>query len=237
MIITFELGAILSLYSIPKYQTAVVDAAELDLAAQVKKKLGYDFKYPKLLRSAFTHPSYPSAWARVPCYQRLEFLGDALLDMACVEHIYHKHPDKDPQWLTEHKMAMVSNKFLGSVAVRLGLHSHLNHFSTSLQSQITNYVEEIEAAELESGDSPDAWTLTSDPPKCLPDMVEAYIGAIFIDSGFSFEVVEEFFQKFLKKHFEDMTIYDTYANKHPTVKFLGSKRRGIQANNIADVST
>ncbi|EER25001.1 Type III restriction enzyme, res subunit family protein [Coccidioides posadasii C735 delta SOWgp] len=204
------------LYSLPKYQTAVVDAAELDLAAQVKKKLGYVFKYPKLLRSAFTHPSYPSAWARVPCYQRLEFLGDALLDMACVEHIYHKHPDKDPQWLTEHKMAMVSNKFLGSVAVRLGLHSHLNHFSTSLQSQITNYVEEIEAAELESGDSPDAWTLTSDPPKCLPDMVEAYIGAIFIDSNFSFEVVEEFFQKFLKKHFEDMTIYDTYANKHPT---------------------
>ncbi|WEW60953.1 Dicer-like protein 1 [Emydomyces testavorans] len=204
------------LYALPKYQTAVVDAAELDLAKQAEVKLGYRFTYPKLLRSAFTHASYPSDWARVPCYQRLEFLGDSLLDMACVEHLYHRHPDKDPQWLTEHKMAMVSNKFLGSIAVKLGLHAHLRHFSTTVQSQITNYVEELQAAELESYGSPDAWTLTNDPPKCLPDMVEAYIGAIFIDSNFRFEVVEEFFEKFLKSYFEDMTIYDTFANKHPT---------------------
>ncbi|EEP80389.1 predicted protein [Uncinocarpus reesii 1704] len=208
------------LYALPRYQTAVSDPAEIDLVAQIKEKLGYQFKYPKLLRSAFTHSSYPSAWAAVPCYQRLEFLGDSLLDMACVEHLYHRYPDKDPQWLTEHKMAMVSNKFLGCVAVKLGLHPHLRHFSAPIQSQIATYVEEIEAAELESGDSPDAWTSTSDPPKCLPDMVEAYIGAIFIDSDFRYEVVEDFFERFLKRYFEDMTIYDTYANKHPTVGTL-----------------
>lgn len=94
------------LYSLPKYQTAIADAPELDLAKQVEKKLGYHFNYPKLLRSAFTHPSYPSAWAKVPCYQRLEFLGDSLLDMACVEFLYHRYPDKDPQWLTEHKVLL-----------------------------------------------------------------------------------------------------------------------------------
>ncbi|KAI1956642.1 Dicer-like protein 1 [Ophidiomyces ophidiicola] len=204
------------LYSLPKYQIAVVDASELDLATQIKEKLGYCFKYPKLLRSAFTHSSYPSAWAKAPCYQRLEFLGDSLLDMACVEHLYHHYPDKDPQWLTEHKMAMVSNKFLGAVAVKLGLHSHLRYFSTTLQSQISNYVEEIEVAEVESGQSPDFWTSTNDPPKCLSDMVESYIGAIFVDSNFQFEVVEDFFQRFIKGYFEDITIYDTYANKHPT---------------------
>ncbi|KAL1955149.1 hypothetical protein VTO42DRAFT_8964 [Malbranchea cinnamomea] len=206
----------LQLYSLPNYQIADADAAELDLAKQVEEKLGYHFSYPKLLRSAFTHPSYPSAWARVPCYQRLEFLGDSLLDMVCVEYLFHRHPDKDPQWLTEHKMAMVSNKFLGSVAVRLGLHRHLNKYSTSITGQINSYVEEIEIAESEHGDAPDAWTLTGDPPKCLPDMVEAYIGAIFVDSGFRFEVVEDFFRRFLQSYFEDMTIYDTFANKHPT---------------------
>lgn len=94
----------LSLYSLPSYQIADADAAELDLAKQVGEKLGYRFNYPRLLRSAFTHPSYPSAWAKVPCYQRLEFLGDSLLDMVCVEYLFQRHPTKDPQWLTEHKV-------------------------------------------------------------------------------------------------------------------------------------
>ncbi|OJD12301.1 hypothetical protein AJ78_07077 [Emergomyces pasteurianus Ep9510] len=206
----------IDLYSLPSYQIAQADAGQLDLAAQIGDRLGYHFKYPRLLRSAFAHPSYPTAWSRVPCYQRLEFLGDSLLDMVCVEYLYHRFPDRDPQWLTEHKMAMVSNKFLGAVTVKLGLHRHLLYFSNDLLGQITSYVEEIEAAEAESADSPDAWTTTSDPPKCLPDMLEAYIGAIFVDSNFSFEVVEDFFQRHLKWYFEDMSIYDTFANKHPT---------------------
>lgn len=92
------------LYSLPGYQTAAADAAELDLVRQVEEKVGYRFNYPKLLRSAFTHPSYPPSWAKVPCYQRLEFLGDSLLDMVCVEYLYHRHPDRNPQWLTEHKV-------------------------------------------------------------------------------------------------------------------------------------
>lgn len=95
-----------SLYKLPKYQTKPTDAAELDLAKQIEKKLGYKFKYPRLLRSAFTHPSYPTAWADVPCYQRLEFLGDSLLDMVCVEYLFNQYPDKDPQWLTEHKVCV-----------------------------------------------------------------------------------------------------------------------------------
>ncbi|ODH44998.1 dicer-like protein 1 [Paracoccidioides brasiliensis] len=204
------------LYSLPRYQIAEADDTQLDLAQQIGDRLGYRFKYPRLLSSAFTHASYPTGWSKIPCYQRLEFLGDSLLDMVCVEHLYHKYPDRDPQWLTEHKMAMVSNKFLGAVAVKLGLHRHLLYFSKALLGQITRYAEEIEATETESIDSPDFWTTTSDPPKCLPDMLEAYIGAIFVDSNFSFEVVEDFFQQCLKKYFEDMSIYDTFANKHPT---------------------
>lgn len=93
-----------ALYSLPKYQDQSPDGSEIDLAQRVEEKLGYHFKYPRLLRSAFTHPSYPSAWAKVPCYQRLEFLGDALLDMVCVEDLFYRFPDRDPQWLTEHKV-------------------------------------------------------------------------------------------------------------------------------------
>lgn len=91
-------------YTKPAYQTKECDGFENDLSQKIFEKLGYRFKYPRLLRSAFTHPSYPAAYAKVPCYQRLEFMGDALLDMVCVEYLFQKYPDKDPQWLTEHKV-------------------------------------------------------------------------------------------------------------------------------------
>jgi endoribonuclease Dicer len=92
------------LYTPPAYQTVRADGFEANLAGQIFDRLGYQFKYPRLLRSAFTHPSYPLAWAKVPCYQRLEFLGDALLELACVENLFSRFPDKNEQWLTEHKV-------------------------------------------------------------------------------------------------------------------------------------
>ncbi len=91
-------------YNKPTYQTSPATASQTDLAAKIEGKLGYRFRYPRLLRSAFIHPSYPFSWERVPCYQRLEFLGDALLDMACINYLFYKYPKKDPQWLTEHKV-------------------------------------------------------------------------------------------------------------------------------------
>ena len=92
------------LYQKPRYQLANSTASQIDLAMQIKRVHGYNFRYPRLLRSAFIHPSYSFATERIPCYQRLEFLGDALLDMASVNFLFYRHPDKDPQWLTEHKV-------------------------------------------------------------------------------------------------------------------------------------
>lgn len=51
-------------------------------------------------------------------------------------------------------------------------------------------------------------------------MVEAYLGAVFVDSNFRFEEVEVFFQQHIKPYFHDMAIYDTFANRHPTVRDL-----------------
>jgi endoribonuclease Dicer len=91
-------------YTLPEYQVAPSSHAQLDLAKQIQEKLGYRFNYPRLLRSAFVHPSYGYMMEKIPNYQLLEFLGDSLLDMVCVGFLYHRYPDKDPQWLTEHKV-------------------------------------------------------------------------------------------------------------------------------------
>lgn len=203
-------------YCKPAYQTADVTAVQRDLAGKVVLEHAYEFKYPRLLYSAFMHPSVPYVYEKVPNYQRLEFLGDALLDQASITYLFHKYPTKDPQWLTEHKMAMVSNKFLGALCVNIGFHKHLRHHHAALQSQIQTYATDLNEAKRTAGEGcRDYWTTVSDPPKCLPDIVEAYIGAMFIDSDFDYSVVQHFFIQHVQWYFEDMTIYDSFANNHP----------------------
>lgn len=218
-------------YKVPAYQMETITASQHDLVTKVLRSHPYEFKYPRLLRSAFTHPSYPFVYERVPSYQRLEFLGDSLLDMACINFLFHRYPDRNPQWLTEHKMAMVSNHFLGAVCVDLGFHKSLLSFSSIIRSQIAEYTTAISEAREQAEDDAEAagrprseyardfWVHTKVPPKCLPDVVEAFIGAVFIDSDYNYGEVERFFDMHIKHYFEDMSIYDTFANKHP-VTFL-----------------
>jgi endoribonuclease Dicer len=205
-------------YQLPEYQTGEIGAVHRDLVEKVFQEHPYRFQYPRLLRSAFTHPSKPTGWDKIPSYQRLEFLGDALLDMACVRHLFYGYPDKDPQWLTEHKMAMVSNRFLGALCVKLGFHAHMRHSQSALGAQVVQWVAEARDAEEAAHGTVDYWTGINQPPKCLPDIVEAYVGAMFIDCGFSFGPVQEFFDMHIKPFFLDMVIYDTFANNHPVIQ-------------------
>ena len=203
-------------YAIPEYQTAPVTASQRDMAEKVEKEHDYHFQYPRLLRSAFIHPSQPFLYEHVPNYQRLEFLGDALLDQASITYLFYKYPDKDPQWLTEHKMAMINNRALGMIAATIGFHKHIRHCHATVEQQVRDYVNELQEAKMVSGpDVADYWTTVSDPPKCLADIVEAYVGAVFIDSNFDYNEVQRFFDQHIRPYFEDMSLYDGYANNHP----------------------
>lgn len=62
-------------------------------------------------------------------------------------------------------MAMVSNKFLGALAVKLGFHRHLQHFSNPITSIIPQYAEELQLAEEESNGAMDYWLGTKEAPK------------------------------------------------------------------------
>jgi endoribonuclease Dicer len=234
-----------TLYTKPTYQTSATTASQRDLAVQVEKIHSYHFRHPRLLRSAFIHPSYPFLYEHVPNYQRLEFLGDSLLDMACINYLYHQFPDRNPQWLTEHKMAMVSNRFLGALCVELGFHKHLLQMNGLVVKNITEYVTEITEARIQAEEeaisagksreecSRDFWDSTKSPPKCLPDMVEAYVGAIFVDSEYNYLEVERFFEEHIKWYFEDISIYDTFANKQPVTLLQNFMAQNMGCTNFA----
>ncbi|KAJ4390605.1 Dicer-like protein 1 [Gnomoniopsis smithogilvyi] len=239
-------------YRIPDWQAVPANAAEVDMARKIEEITGYTFKYPRILRSAFRHPSRPYVYDRVPTYQRLEFLGDALLDMACVDYLFHIAPDKGPQWLTEHKMAMVSNQFLGCLAVSLGFHKFILHNQSTIGNQILEYVTELTSARQKAEDAAEAagktrsefardyWVDASQPPKCIADVLEAYLGAIFVDSEYDYATIQRFFNKHMLPYFSEMRIYDTFANKHPVTFFthyvfekFGCHAYGLHAEEIS----
>ena len=62
-------------YTRPTYQLLESSPAHIRLAEDIEELVKYKFKHPRLLVSAFTHPSLPLSWDRIPSYQRLEFLG------------------------------------------------------------------------------------------------------------------------------------------------------------------
>ncbi|KAK1728887.1 LOW QUALITY PROTEIN: RNase3 domain-containing protein [Colletotrichum acutatum] len=200
-------------YKPPSWQVEPASAMYRDVARQVKNKMGYDFKSPALLRSAFKHPSCPHNVCSLPNYQRLEFLGDALLDMVCVDFLYHKFPSADPEWLTRHKSTMVSNRFLACLCVKLELHKHILTAQASLLSQTQEFVAALRFAEESARE--EALMEQEDAPKYLSDMMEAYIGAVFVDSGYNYDQVRAFFEAHVRPFFTDMSLYSDYALNHP----------------------
>lgn len=110
-------------------------------------------------------------------------------------------------------MAMVSNKFLGALCVETGFHKHLRYGKSPLEPQIREYAFELVEAKRTAGqDARDYWTAV-EPPKCLSDIVESYIGAIFIDSNFDYGVVQDFFDRHVRWYFEDMSIC-SFTRRH-----------------------
>ncbi|KAG9252647.1 uncharacterized protein F5Z01DRAFT_726455 [Emericellopsis atlantica] len=217
-------------YQTPSWlQNERVTEAQKLAVQTVKSHIGYEFTSPALLQSAFTHTSYTYEKA-IPDYQRLEFLGDALLDMVIVDYLYRTFPEADPQWLTEHKGAMVSNQFLSCLCVQLQLHKHLRITTSSLISQRAEYAASLErarnVAEQEASNGTklrmDYWRNTLTPNKALADVLEAVVGAMFVDSKYNLDVVRRFFDMHIQPFFEDMSIYDTFASSHP-VSLLAKK--------------
>ena len=123
------------------------------------EKLGYTFKDYKLLETALTHPSFGGDH-HVPHYQRLEFLGDAVLELAISRHLYFELPEVDEGKLTRIRAYIVREETLCRVAQRLGLGDHIR----------------LSVGEERSGGR--------NKPSILSDVMEAVFAAVYLDGGF-----------------------------------------------------
>ncbi|KAK3028012.1 hypothetical protein RJ639_040011, partial [Escallonia herrerae] len=147
--------------------------------------LKYSFHDASLLVEALTHGSY--MLPQIPrCYQRLEFLGDSVLDYLITMHLYHMYPGMSPGLLTDLRSASVNNDCYAQSAVKAGLHQHILHASSELCRHITATVHQFEQLSLESTFG---WESETSFPKVLGDVIESLAGAIFVDSGYDKKTV------------------------------------------------
>lgn len=98
----------------------------MDLS-QLEKTIGYSFKNKDFLRSALTHRSYLNenpSWP-LPHNERLEFLGDAVLELAATEELFNRYPEYAEGQLTSLRAALVNYQMLAQVGKSMKLDSFI----------------------------------------------------------------------------------------------------------------
>ena len=131
------------------------------------KKIGLTFTDPELLCQAFTHRSYlnenrPPGGAESTSLhnERLEFLGDAVLELVITNYLYKKYPTKTEGNLTAYRAALVNATTIGQIAEELGVNEYLR--LSRGEAQDTGRARQI----------------------ILANTYEAIIGAIYLDQGY-----------------------------------------------------
>lgn len=157
---------------------------------ELQKRLNYSFEDQALLEIALTHSSFAneqkkSPDARIPHNERLEFLGDAVLQL-CVSHFLYEHDEMSEGEMTQHRQRIVCESTLACVArdIDLGANLRVGH-----------------------GEAQSGGTLKE---SILSDAVESVLAAIYLDGGYlaARRVVRELFQSYIDKALRGELIYD-----------------------------
>ncbi|KMT03583.1 hypothetical protein BVRB_8g192580 [Beta vulgaris subsp. vulgaris] len=150
---------------------------------------GHRFVHKGVVLQAFVHPSYNRHGGG--CYQRLEFLGDAVLDYLITSYLYTVFPELKPGQLTDLRSSLVNNSSFAQVAAS-GLYKYILCENNNLCAAIDKYVNFIRKPASERH-------LLEEPPcpKALGDLVESCIGAILLDTGFDLNHVWKVMLSFL----------------------------------------
>lgn len=155
---------------------------------QFETLIGYRFRNPSLLDSALKHRSiiFQTGEARELANERLEFLGDAVLDLIVAKQLYDEYPTSREGHLTRLKSLAVSGRQLANKGRRMGLGGFM----------------QLSAGEERSGGR--------NRRSILEDALEAVIGAIYIDGGMV--AAERFIRKFITNDLDHRLIREKEKN-------------------------
>jgi len=159
-----------------------------DKFESLDKKLGYTFKNPELLVQSVCHSSYVNEQvdSTLEDNERLEFLGDAVLDLAISHILMLRFKDAAEGDLSKFRATVVDEAGLYEVALRLELGEYLLLGKGEEQSR------------------------GREKPSILADTTEALIGAIYLDSGFdmAMEIIKGLFSSLLERVGTEELVHD-----------------------------
>lgn len=170
---------------------------------QLLKKLSLKFSDPSLLNEAFTHKSYVNEVEdpAVGSNERLEFLGDAVLELVVTKHLFQDFPDKEEGDLTAMRSALVRGNNLSKVARKLELGQYLI----------------LSKGEFNSNGASKGYILAN--------LVEAIIGAIYIDQGMS--KAAEFILKHIYTCLPDILEQNAHIDSKTKFQEIAQEKLGI----------
>lgn len=149
----------------------------------LEERIGYHFDEFHLLKNAMTHSSYVNEkhLPKYECNERLEFLGDAVLEIVSSDFLFHEHTEMPEGQLTKLRAAMVCEKSLAYCAKQIDLGEYLL-----------------------LGKGEDA-TGGRKRDSVTSDALEALIGAVYLDGGFA--NAKEFIHKFVLNDMENKKLF------------------------------
>jgi len=171
------------------------------------KKINYQFKNQALLDEALTHPSFSNK-DKTKNYQRLEFLGDAVLGLVMAEILVKKYPDANEGELSKRQAYLVSGEVLSQIAIQVDI-GEVMKFS--------------EGEKIMGGKS---------NRRNLENSCEALIGAIYLDSG---DCGLQDCQKFILQHWHNFLDVVKQAPQDPVSllqEIVQSKSKKLPIYNI-----
>ena len=170
---------------------------------KLEEKLDLNFNNKDLLVQAFCHKSYLNEHPEFSLGQneRLEFLGDAVLELVVTEHLFKNYPDNPEGDLTDWRAALVNTKSLAKISkkLKLGKYLLLSNGEKRERGKAKQYM--------------------------LADTFEALIGAIYMDGGYG--EVKQFIQNYLLVELPKIISLELFKDPKSELQEVAQEKEGI----------
>jgi ribonuclease-3 len=168
---------------------------------KLEEMMGLEFEDSHLLRNAFVHRSYLNEHkdSKLESNERLEFLGDAVLELVVTEYLYKNYPNPEGE-LTNWRSALVKGEMLAKIATGLDLGEYLflSHGEEKSGGRKKDYL--------------------------LANTFEAVIGVIYLELGY--KKAQDFIQRFLLIHLQDILDKGSHIDSKSKFQEVAQEKAG-----------
>jgi len=172
-------------------------------SSDFEKNIGVAFKNKSLLKEALTHRSYLNEHPEWSVFhnERLEYLGDAILELVTTEYLFHFYPNYQEGELTSLRAALVNYQMMGKVAREISLEQYL--FLSKGEAKDSGKAREV----------------------ILANALESLIGAIYLDHGY--DITKTFIERFIISHLREIVDQKLYRDPKSVFQEIMQEKKKV----------